>query len=494
MQSADLLALAAPAASTDRPRSDRRSADAADDAFARTLGRLGREEETTARTAPPSPDSTYTDPVRPGDRDGQRIRDRFGGDREPRLGRLGVGAQLGRRDAAGLEELEAMIAEFRALVGKAGGNPDTARTDAPTGGVDPKPDPKAGPPTLEQITATLEAMQALRAAVRAAMQDPAGAGATPGQIPPSVQAAMDQVAAVAPPAMAEKVEAFLGRMGERIAARLTAALENAGGESPAPAATAADGEAKAAPIAQAVLDALGKGEEAAAAGAVRLAAREAGTPAETPTPAAPSAADNAKPAEASPTPAALAAAAEEAEPAAARLAEPPAETAEGAASTAPSSQSASEARAAAAQAVRGSPETVATLAAAIVRKLEGRTTRFDMELNPGDMGRVDVRLRIDADGRVAAQMAFDNPVAAADLRARADELRRQLEQAGFQIASEDLSFTDRETGGFDRGAFEQPDPEVAAKRAFREAERVSRLAEDAERLTTRTVVGLDVRV
>jgi hypothetical protein len=40
-------------------------------------------------------------------------------------------------------------------------------------------------------------------------------------------------------------------------------------------------------------------------------------------------------------------------------------------------------------------------------------------------------------------MAFDNPVAAADFRAHADELRRQLEQAGFQLSDNSLSFTDR---------------------------------------------------
>ncbi|WP_304175536.1 flagellar hook-length control protein FliK [Phenylobacterium aquaticum] len=84
--------------------------------------------------------------------------------------------------------------------------------------------------------------------------------------------------------------------------------------------------------------------------------------------------------------------------------------------------------------VRGSPETVASLAAQIVKKLDGRTTRFDVELNPADLGRVDVRIEIGAHGRLTASMSFENPQAAAELRGRADELTKALEQAGFDMS------------------------------------------------------------
>lgn len=102
---------------------------------------------------------------------------------------------------------------------------------------------------------------------------------------------------------------------------------------------------------------------------------------------------------------------------------------------------------------RATIETTAHLAAQIARKLEGRSTRFDMVLTPEDLGRVDVSLEIGADGRLTARLAFDNPAAAAELRGRADELRRQLQDAGFQLASDSLDFTQRDTssgGGFDR--------------------------------------------
>jgi hypothetical protein len=99
-------------------------------------------------------------------------------------------------------------------------------------------------------------------------------------------------------------------------------------------------------------------------------------------------------------------------------------------------------------------ETTAHLAAQIARRLDGRSTRFDMVLTPEDLGRVDVSLEIGKDGQLSARLAFDNPAAAADLRGRADELRRQLQDAGFQLAGDALEFSQRDPsaggGGFDR--------------------------------------------
>lgn len=103
---------------------------------------------------------------------------------------------------------------------------------------------------------------------------------------------------------------------------------------------------------------------------------------------------------------------------------------------------------------RATVETTAQLAAQMARKLEGRSTRFDMVLTPEDLGRVDVSLEIGKDGQLSARLAFDNPAAAADLKGRADELRRQLQDAGFQVAGDALDFSQRDpsAGG---GAFER---------------------------------------
>ncbi|MEN5052121.1 flagellar hook-length control protein FliK [Brevundimonas naejangsanensis] len=125
---------------------------------------------------------------------------------------------------------------------------------------------------------------------------------------------------------------------------------------------------------------------------------------------------------------------------------------------------------------RATVETTAQIAAQIIKKLDGRSTRFDMALTPEGLGRVDVSLEIESDGQVTARLAFDTPAAAADLRARADELRRQLMEAGLHLSSDDLEFAERDpSSGFGGGAFErQPD-----RRAFTGA---ARLAAEADSL------------
>ncbi|MGH7020403.1 MAG: flagellar hook-length control protein FliK, partial [Brevundimonas sp.] len=99
---------------------------------------------------------------------------------------------------------------------------------------------------------------------------------------------------------------------------------------------------------------------------------------------------------------------------------------------------------------------------------------FDMALTPEGLGRVDVSLEIDSDGRLAARLAFDNPAAATDMRARADELRRQLQDAGFQLTQDSLQFSDRNpSSGFGGGAFDRaPD-----RRAFAGAARLAAQAD-----------------
>ncbi|QTC93301.1 flagellar hook-length control protein FliK [Brevundimonas goettingensis] len=93
-----------------------------------------------------------------------------------------------------------------------------------------------------------------------------------------------------------------------------------------------------------------------------------------------------------------------------------------------------------------------------------------MGLTPEGLGKVNVSMDIDASGRLTAQLAFDNPLAAADLRARADELRSQLQDAGFTLADDALSFTQQDassSNGNDRGS------EQRQGRAFASASRIS---------------------
>ena len=151
--------------------------------------------------------------------------------------------------------------------------------------------------------------------------------------------------------------------------------------------------------------------------------------------------------------------------------------------------------------VRGSPQTVANLAAQIAKKLEGRSTRFDLELNPQGLGRVDVRMEIGASGRMSAAMTFDTPQAAAELRARAAELQRHLEQAGFDLSG-GLSFDVAGDRGQGRQAQQQTDNDNGQAfrgRAFQQAlatagEAAQSAASGALNLRRSLLSGVDIRI
>lgn len=166
-----------------------------------------------------------------------------------------------------------------------------------------------------------------------------------------------------------------------------------------------------------------------------------------------------------------------------------------AAPAAPTLQASAEAPVEAPQ-TRGSPETVARLAADIARKLEGQTTRFDVQLDPLGLGKVDVSIEINADGRLTASLSFDSSQTAADLRGRAGELRQALEKAGFDVADGGLSFDMNNPGG--SGGREAREPLAAwSSRAFQSAQ--SGL-EQADALAARSTWsrtpsgGVDIRI
>jgi flagellar hook-length control protein FliK len=151
--------------------------------------------------------------------------------------------------------------------------------------------------------------------------------------------------------------------------------------------------------------------------------------------------------------------------------------------------------------VRGAPETVANLAAQILKKLDGRSTRFDVELDPAGLGRVDVRLEIGAHGRMTAAMAFDNPQAAQELRSRSGELTRALEQAGFDVSG-GLSFdVAGDPGQSGRGTPQDNDANTGSAwrgRAFQAALDATADADAAPagglNLSRRLLAGVDIKI
>ena len=150
--------------------------------------------------------------------------------------------------------------------------------------------------------------------------------------------------------------------------------------------------------------------------------------------------------------------------------------------------------------VYGRPEAAATpatashLAAQMLRRIDGRMSRFDVQLDPAGLGQVRVSVEIDARGRLKAALNFDRPESAAALKVHAGALQAALEQAGFDLSGGGLSF---EAGG---GGLAQEGGDQAAPgrrdRAFDLAASAADQSDQAAgaRLERRALRGLDIRI
>ncbi len=89
---------------------------------------------------------------------------------------------------------------------------------------------------------------------------------------------------------------------------------------------------------------------------------------------------------------------------------------------------------------RFTPATAGTLAAQIAAKFQNGERRFEIRMDPPELGRVEVRLQVGNDNRVQALLSAERPETLNDMRQYARELERALEEAGLQLDSDGLSF------------------------------------------------------
>ncbi len=119
-------------------------------------------------------------------------------------------------------------------------------------------------------------------------------------------------------------------------------------------------------------------------------------------------------------------------------------------------------------------QTLSALSVQISKRLDDGNTKFNVELHPADLGRVDVALTIDRDGKVNAHLNFDTPMTATSFAAHEGELRQSLSQAGLNVDSGSLTFSSRGDDSSQSGsnnAFlnqqqqnqQQPNPQHAAR-------------------------------
>ncbi|MBL4616695.1 MAG: flagellar hook-length control protein FliK [Robiginitomaculum sp.] len=85
-------------------------------------------------------------------------------------------------------------------------------------------------------------------------------------------------------------------------------------------------------------------------------------------------------------------------------------------------------------------ETVSKFAARLAMRAVGGATKFEMRLDPPQLGRIEVKMEMTSDNRVQAVMIVENPEVLQDMQRSADSLRRALMREGFDLGSNDLEF------------------------------------------------------
>ena len=84
------------------------------------------------------------------------------------------------------------------------------------------------------------------------------------------------------------------------------------------------------------------------------------------------------------------------------------------------------------------------VAVEIAQSAQSGKSRFDIRLDPAELGRIDVRLDVDRDGNVTSHLTVEKPETLAMLRQDAPQLQRALEQAGMKTSDGGLQFSLRD--------------------------------------------------
>jgi flagellar hook-length control protein FliK len=86
------------------------------------------------------------------------------------------------------------------------------------------------------------------------------------------------------------------------------------------------------------------------------------------------------------------------------------------------------------------------LAVEIAGRSKAGAKQFDIRLDPPELGRVEVRLSIDATGKASAHLSADQPQTLSLLQKDAPVLTRALREAGLDVSQDGLNFSLRQQG------------------------------------------------
>jgi flagellar hook-length control protein FliK len=84
------------------------------------------------------------------------------------------------------------------------------------------------------------------------------------------------------------------------------------------------------------------------------------------------------------------------------------------------------------------------LALEIAVSAKSGKSRFEIRLDPADLGRIDVRIDVDRNGRVTSHLTVEKPETLSMLRQDAPQLQRALDDAGLKTGNGGLQFSLRD--------------------------------------------------
>lgn len=139
------------------------------------------------------------------------------------------------------------------------------------------------------------------------------------------------------------------------------------------------------------------------------------------------------------------------------------------------------------------PIPLGALGVEIASNLQSGRSRFEIRLDPAELGRIDVRLDIDKNGQVTSHLAVEKSATLELLRRDATHLERALNDAGFKTSGDGLQFSlrDQPSSGGNNGDESRRAPQRLV------IEEQPSLRESAERNYGRlsgVSGGLDIRV
>jgi len=135
--------------------------------------------------------------------------------------------------------------------------------------------------------------------------------------------------------------------------------------------------------------------------------------------------------------------------------------------------------------------TAGAVAVQIAHHVRAGSNRFEIRLDPPELGRVDVRLEIASDGKVQAHLSFERADALDTLQRDAKTLERALADAGLEPGEDGLTFSLKDNGADESGQDSSEDGPAATPEDVDDADTVQNARVYAGHIRAD---GVDIRV